>query len=762
MSGVSDAILEELLAVAKTQNVNLAAMVKSMNATSFGNNSSGGGFAGVAAGLGKVSVASVGASLAFGALQVAGNFVSGVLSTLGTIVGGIIGTFSNLVTSMYNLGKATALAGTKLSEFYDAFKGIPLLGNLFGLLGDYTRYQEGLLNTFQQISKNGALFSGSLTDMKASASKAFLGIEEFGQVVKENSEIFATMGTATTGVRKFVEIQNKLLTGEYGDSIRGLGFTAKDTAELIASYGRSQGTMNKQGMQNTAEVTKSVAAYAAELSTLSQLTGESNEEIRKKLEKDQQDAVYQNFLSNLKKEEADVITAAVAARNQAQGAESAQSLRNAFMGLNAILTPAQGALQQMTGGLLLANNAATVDAAKRGSTMEQIRNLELKQSQESAGIVRKNLIIFGATGAALRDDIISQAVGTIVKFGITQENVEKNVKTAAQESAKTKKSEAQALETAQQRVRAFGESMMNLVYGVIAPFVPTLQQLANFAKDLVVGFLDLTASIVGSKGFKDSVKDVTNWFSNTFNDLKNSYKEGGFKALLTTLFAKIKEAFTGAANSDLWNKTLKPALVEVWDNVLKPAFIGLMDLMWGAFKEWLFGGPSAAELREKGQTKKDEKVQGKVNDASWKDAATMELMKKYGEDPILKSKIGSGDFERDVMKRVEELKAEAAAAAAKNNSATPVKKHSGTLGTTGNWWEKSDVVAEIQQGESVVTQSQMEQIVGTASQSGLAQSIQQLNSLTAQMLTQMKQTAEYTRRNYDATRALGGNLFEAA
>lgn len=56
----------------------------------------------------------------------------------------------------------------------------------------------------------------------------------------------------------------------------------------------------------------------------------------------------------------------------------------------------------------------------------------------------------------------------------------------------------------------------------------------------------------------------------------------------------------------------------------------------------------------------------------------------------------------------------------------------------------------------------MDQIVNTASQSGMAESIQQLNSLTAQMLAVMKQTADNTKRTYDATRALNGDLFQVA
>jgi hypothetical protein len=78
---------------------------------------------------------------------------------------------------------------------------------------------------------------------------------------------------------------------------------------------------------------------------------------------------------------------------------------------------------------------------------------------------------------------------------------------------------------------------------------------------------------------------------------------------------------------------------------------------------------------------------------------------------------------------------------------------------TGNWWEKSDATLNVQAGESVVTQAQMDQIVNTASQNSLAQGIQQLNSLVAQQVRYAKEAAEYARRNVDATKGLNGNLF---
>ena len=78
---------------------------------------------------------------------------------------------------------------------------------------------------------------------------------------------------------------------------------------------------------------------------------------------------------------------------------------------------------------------------------------------------------------------------------------------------------------------------------------------------------------------------------------------------------------------------------------------------------------------------------------------------------------------------------------------------------TGSWWEKESGNLNIQAGESVVTQDQMRQIVDTASQSGLAEAMNRLNNLTAELVRATKQVAENTAANVSATKGLNGNMW---
>jgi hypothetical protein len=95
---------------------------------------------------------------------------------------------------------------------------------------------------------------------------------------------------------------------------------------------------------------------------------------------------------------------------------------------------------------------------------------------------------------------------------------------------------------------------------------------------------------------------------------------------------------------------------------------------------------------------------------------------------------------------------------------TPPGRATGSLGSSGTLFEDFGAGTQtmLHGKEAVVTPGQMDKLMataGAAGQNGLAESIQQLNSLTAQVLRAMKETSENTKRSVDAINALGNNLY---
>ena len=229
----------------------------------------------------------------------------------------------------------------------------------------------------------------------------------------------------------------------------------------------------------------------------------------------------------------------------------------------------------------------------------------------------------------------------------------------------------------------------------------------------------------------------------SFSKIIDGFAEGGLKGGLLSILSEIKGFFSNAVT--FWDKngpaivaavkdtfnTLKPIFDSIWKEI-KPIFIDLLDGMWVAFKEWFFG-KNAETLAKEGQDRKNAKVAIKVDEAKYRDQAAYEL----GPNA---SKIAIDKRGRELME------------AQMNQS-----RSLGSLGVTGklfeNWGAGTDVT--LHGTEAVVTPEQMGGIINNS----LAGELQTLNRQVAELLKYNKETAEYARRNVDATTSLSGNLF---
>ena len=103
-----------------------------------------------------------------------------------------------------------------------------------------------------------------------------------------------------------------------------------------------------------------------------------------------------------------------------------------------------------------------------------------------------------------------------------------------------------------------------------------------------------------------------------------------------------------------------------------------------------------------------------------------------------------------------------------NPAATPEApkqgRATGSLGSAGTLFEDfgAGTSTMLHGKEAVVTPDQMDKLMasaGSAGQDSLAESVQQLNNLTTQMLRAMRETSDNTKRSVDAIKALSNNLY---
>jgi len=472
MNGATEATLADLLATAQAMNVNLIKLqqlVKS-SGSSLGSGAGGalsatGGSGG--GGLSGLAVAANIGSAALSTLKTAAGAVGSVLGVMGSILGQVIGVGENLVKSLYSLGAATAITGTKISDFYatfeNVFKNIPflgLVGSAFGVLSNVFKYQEQLLEFFQQIAKSGATFSGSLFDMKAAASRAYMSIQDFATIVKSNSDVFATMsGTVMTGVNRFVDAQNKMLgpRSEYANMIYGFGFNAKTAGDLLASYMRNQAMVSKEEQQSTEELIKGTADYARNLNTLSQLTGKDIDTVKKEAEEIAKESAYQIYKTTITGKRAQDELEAITSINAALGKSIADQLRDSYSE-NVTRTKEQQIAATYSNNMTTELVGTVKNMLDSGQGMDKVNAYIMQQSLIIGKVQQDNFNALQGSRA-----FIDKSVSNALLPGILYANGQKDLITLQKNEAKIKKEQADAargqaasLERAEQAMRNFG------------------------------------------------------------------------------------------------------------------------------------------------------------------------------------------------------------------------------------------------------------------------------------------------------------------
>ena len=104
-----------------------------------------------------------------------------------------------LTTSFIGLGSAAMRGEGTISSFTDNFKGLGVIGDSFGYLGNRLDVN---IETFRQLSQIGATFGQSIVELRQAAATAALPLDDFAALVGNNSESLAALfGSTTQGAK---------------------------------------------------------------------------------------------------------------------------------------------------------------------------------------------------------------------------------------------------------------------------------------------------------------------------------------------------------------------------------------------------------------------------------------------------------------------------------------------------------------------------------------------------------------------------------
>ncbi len=776
MNGATEATLAELLAVARLMNANIQALQRIVRDSGGG----GGGGGGAASSLNPLSAAAGAVRLAFRAV---GSAIEGVTAVIGKLVGGIMSAVSGLISFSAAAAKGTAT----LSTLFESFSRLPfLLGEISTIFANIVRYSESLLQSWRQITDNGVGLAGNLVRIRIAAGQMGVGVEKLTEVVKNNADIFATLNqNANAGFEKFINIQTALFgpNSRFRSSILSMGYTAEQAADLTATYIRMQGTMNRRALDNNDQVAASVAKMATEIDLYSRITGQSREKVAAELRDKAFDQSLQAFMSGL---EGDAL-------------QRAQMQQKIAGDLSDGVLDIVRSLQMSNGQIALATEKARTVFVQTGGQAETLA----RQFIEATRNTKEGTKEFFTAVERFRVGIANSGEGFIRQFGdtagtfnviqnrfftdqrllqtITQNRGrdEASIANAALKAARDRqdaeRSAAAALARVNQSIRDYGNRIFGQVAQFIEPFLPQLyafgQGVVNFATNLI----DRAAPYVKKfiefwrKEIYPRLEEFGNWLKGWVGKIVESKD-------LDEFWTNTKSAFTDGLNRyfwPAWESSIKPALLTAWEGIIdfmKPYFLRMIDEISDKLNAWAFSVIPEALHKRAGidSPENRSRIREAERDFDIKaEAIVKRLRDKTTQDheyPHLVYQLQNlqQKLRLDIM-RIRNLEFGATMPNSRNvplgerelRELIPqqMRRQSGTSGVLGLNAEPQDAVLGIERGERVLNP------IETATYNNLERTMQTLNTNVAQLIAEMRENNQTSRKILSATKAIGGDLF---
>ena len=690
------------------------------------------------------------------------SMVTGVLGGLIAGVGVVAGAFVGLAEKAMD-------NQAKMSDFYGALGNIAsqipifggVLGGVIGLFQKMAAMQEVNLAQYQKLTTAGINFGGSLTDLRLAASKSYMSFEAFSNLMVKNSTTFARMGgNVNDGAEAFAKMSNELLKSPVGDRLLALGYTTDQVNQGMADYISMTGGRNAQEMKNTKSIISSSAAYMEQLDGLAQLTGKNRAEMAEEMKKKASVAAFQAKLATMSEEERNKATIGMANAMAAGGEGAVDAFQAQVMGV-AVQTKAGQAFTGMysEGAEKIRQSA---DMVYDGNKSQADMNTNLLDTQDTLANEQKKYGEQTSYALQMQGGAIGQ---TSQAIGANVNQINQSTRAAREEALKKKSltdTEAAEIAKANKSMQEFGQQIMGFLTPIIKEMTPYMTDvLAQFKLWMKTVNLPKIGEQLG-----EAMKKVMEYMKNFFTDDGQAKIINDIKYLFGLIGIEIKRAL-------LPNIMYSEKDAEK-DREKLAADKAIYDASASAATNQLKSIAAQKEL--------DQLVRDKAIDESQRKLMQAEITKNADAENAALTAANAAKAalvaeQNDPMKNWGANSPNKAPVDPKLAAMTPIERiqyqhnhplegrASGSIGATGKLFENfgSGKQMALHGTEAVVTPEQMTDMMATAMKTGqdnnLVGEIQRLNTLTAEMLRHIKDTAENTKRTVEATRSLSGNLF---
>lgn len=187
----------------------------------------------------------------------------------------------------------------KLSDYSKALDtNTKILNKLGKVVNALTMFAEESLAEYQSLTGIGASFGKQMTEIKIAAAELGMTVEDMTKLFKDNAEGLSAFGGSTDqAISAFRQFSSGVLLSDVGVNLRQLGYTVTEINENLLTYAEIAEQDNQLERSVGRDRNASALEFAKELDALSKLTGKQREDLADQMKEARRQGDVQAFLT---------------------------------------------------------------------------------------------------------------------------------------------------------------------------------------------------------------------------------------------------------------------------------------------------------------------------------------------------------------------------------------------------------------------------------------------------------------------------------
>jgi hypothetical protein len=682
-------------------------------------------------------------------------------------------------------------------------------GKIIGIGGDLVGSLEDSMAMYKSLSNTGASFNSSLVDLRIASAGTRMTLNDFGALIEKNTASFAQLpGGVEKGALLFADASQKMFDDSgLIERMTRMGYTTNDLNSLLSFTIVQQKRRGLSDEEATANAIAQAENLAFEMDAIAKLTGKSRkaqeDDLRKLQENGQMRAAIDLAIGKGGKD----VEAAFASMSTASeiGGDDFKKLQEQMFAMG---RPSKDMAEKfaMAGGEAQRLMKASAEAAKRGDEQTSKRltmEAAAAYAQYQQSTAMKQIAAQGnqaaIDGNASTRKLADQMKATAKELNVDATSAEGRRKVLEKISADTAKQQKGAADATTRTLNTVTNNMNDYSAGVQQGTFKQLKQGEMLDKALDDYYKTLDSAKGKENKLREQSSDLTDKGFKKILGLISGQdpKASGITAAIEKGLAMSKEKGTGLTAQ---SQELKGLLTMLTTDKGSAALQATMEK--AAKKEKMDPNEYLAKVLAQGPKATDQLVKASLAESNRQVAE---------EERKARQKPGESRLE-DVQNR---RRAKEEAAAQEPTGSDPIsrlvglatsgpglnvnvlkmpgllQKQTGSLGTTGKLFEDfgSGTLAMLHGKESVITEDQMSnlakgiskmnmseiaaksnanapkaetkptQVTSSATLNDVVDSLQSLNRLMAQMISNTDSMIDSSQRQIKATKGLNGNIY---